>query len=267
VAQVSHRLASGDLSVHAAPAGPPEVQQVGAGLNLLGARIVELLARERETVADLSHRLRTPLTVLRVDAESLSEPREMALVTNDVDALERTVNEIIREARRPVREGVRPACEAAAVVRDRAAFWSPLAGDQERWMSVQVVSAPVPVRVAAEDLATCMDTLLENVFAHTPEGTGFIVQLGHRVGGGGCLIIADDGPGFTDTSLAQRGISSGGSTGLGLDIVRRTAEASGGTLRLARSHAGGAAVIVELGPPVDDHVERTAIGRGRHSST
>jgi signal transduction histidine kinase len=128
---------------------------------------------------------------------------------------------------------------------------APLAGDQERWMSVEVVPGPVPVRVAHEDLATCVDTLLENVFAHTPEGVGFLVRLTRRPGGGACMVIADDGPGFTDASIAQRGISSGGSTGLGLDIVRRTAEASGGMLTLARSPAGGAAVIVELGPPAD----------------
>jgi signal transduction histidine kinase len=251
VARASHQLASGDLSVRAALGGPPEVIQVGTGLNLLGTRIGQLLARERETVADMSHRLRTPLTVLRVDAESLSNRHEMALISGDVDALERTVNEIIHEARRPVREGVRAACEAARVVSDRAAFWSPLAGDQDRWMRVEVAPGPIPVRVAHEDLAACVDTLLENVFAHTPEGAGFIVRLTRRSVGGACLLIADDGPGFTDASIAQRGISSGGSTGLGLDIVRRTAEASGGTLTLARSPGGGAAVMVELGPPLD----------------
>ncbi len=251
VARASHQLASGDLAVRAAVGGPPEVVQVSTGLNLLGTRIGELLARERETVADMSHRLRTPLTVLRVDTESLSNRQEMALISGDVDALERTVNEIIHEARRPVREGVHAACEAACVVRERAAFWSPLAADQDRWMRVEVAPGPIQVRVAREDLAACVDTLLENVFAHTPAGAGFIVRLTGQTGGGAHLLIADDGPGFADASIAQRGISNGGSTGLGLDIVRRTAEASGGTLSLARSPAGGAAVIVELGPPLD----------------
>jgi signal transduction histidine kinase len=251
VARASHQLASGDLSVRAELGGPPEVVQVGNGLNLLGARIGELLARERETVADLSHRLRTPLTALRVDAESLPDRHEMALISSDVDALERTVNEIIREARRPVREGVRAACEAARVVRERAAFWSALAGDQERRMAVEVVPGPVPVRVAHEDLATCVDTLLENVFAHTPEGVGFLVRLTRRQGGGACLVVADSGPGFDDASMAHRGVSRGGSTGLGLDIVRRTAEASGGMLTLARPPSGGAVVVVDLGPPLD----------------
>ncbi|MGE5288151.1 MAG: ATP-binding protein [Micromonosporaceae bacterium] len=251
VARASHEMASGDLSVRAEVGGPTEVVQVGTGLNLLGGRIAELLASERETVADMSHRLRTPLTVLRVDTESLTDKEERSMIEADVDALERTVNEIIHEARRPVREGVRAVCEAGQVVRERAAFWSVLAGEQERRMSVDVASFPMPVRVAREDLATCVDTLLENVFAHTPEGVAFAIRLMPRARGGAYVIVADDGPGFADPRLAQRGISRGGSTGLGLDIVRRTAEASGGTLTLARSPSGGAAVIAELGPPVD----------------
>src|SRR5215472_4823597 len=67
------RLATGDLSARAELAGPPEVRRAGAGLNRLAVRIGELLAYERETVADLSHRLRTPLTALRIDAESLRD--------------------------------------------------------------------------------------------------------------------------------------------------------------------------------------------------
>ena len=70
VAAVSHRLAHGDLDARAGVDGPPEVRQVSAGLNLLAGRITELLAQERATVADISHRLRTPLTALRIDVES-----------------------------------------------------------------------------------------------------------------------------------------------------------------------------------------------------
>ncbi|HET6214096.1 MAG TPA: HAMP domain-containing protein, partial [Micromonosporaceae bacterium] len=44
VAAAAHRLASGDLGVRATPGGPPEVRQVGTGLNLLAARIGQLLA-------------------------------------------------------------------------------------------------------------------------------------------------------------------------------------------------------------------------------
>ena len=40
-------------------------------VNRLAGRIGELLAAEREAAANLAHRLRTPLTALRLDAEAL----------------------------------------------------------------------------------------------------------------------------------------------------------------------------------------------------
>jgi signal transduction histidine kinase len=248
VAGASDRLATGDLSARAELTGPPEVRRAGAGLNRLAVRIGELLTRERETVADLSHRLRTPLTALRIDAESLRNHAERTQVLADVDALERTVDEIIREARRPTRDGSTEACDAGAVVAERAAFWLPLAEDTERAMTVELARGPMPVRASGEDLAACLDILLENVFAHTPEGAGLAIRLSQRAGGGAWLVVADDGPGFSDGDLPERGRSSAGSTGLGLDIARRIAESSGGTLTIGRSASGGGSVTLGLGP-------------------
>jgi signal transduction histidine kinase len=54
------------------------------------------------------------------------------------------------------------------------------------------------------------------------------------------VTITDHGPGIA-VAMVERGASSG-STGLGLDIARRTAEGSGGELRLHRGPAGGLAV-------------------------
>ncbi len=78
VARVSDPPVTGDLTARATVAGPPEVRRAGTGLNRLAARIGDLLAHERETVAEPSHRLRTPLTALRIDAESLRDEAEMA---------------------------------------------------------------------------------------------------------------------------------------------------------------------------------------------
>jgi len=117
-------------------------------------------------------------------------------------------------------------------------------------MMVDVVPGPVPVRTSGEDLAACTDILLENVFSHTPEGCAFAVKLSRRAGGGAWLVVADDGPGFPDTDPTERGQSTGGSTGLGLDIAQRIAEASGGTLTIGPSTSGGGAVTAGLGPPI-----------------
>jgi signal transduction histidine kinase len=249
VAAVSDLLARGDLSARAAAAGPPEVRRVGAGLNHLAARIGELLAHERETVADLSHRLRTPLTALRIDAESLRDAGGRAQLLADVSSVECTVSKIINDARRPAGAGSDAVCEAGPVVAERAAFWRPLAEDTERRMTVDVAAGRMPVRVSHEDLATCADILLENVFAHTPDGAGCVIRLSHREPGGAWLMVADEGPGFPQADPTERGRSGVGSTGLGLDIARRIAESSGGTLMIGRSASGGGAVTVGLGPP------------------
>ncbi|HSR84850.1 MAG TPA: HAMP domain-containing sensor histidine kinase [Streptosporangiaceae bacterium] len=265
VAKASELLADGDLSARAPVDGPPEVRQVSTGLNRLAARIGELLAHERETLADLSHRLRTPLTALRIDAESLRDQAEMGQLTADVDELTRTVNEIIREARRPSANGGRVACDAAEIIRERTAFWQALAEDQDRYMSVEIDADWLPVRVPAQDLAACVDILLENVFAHTPEGAAFGVRLTARASGGAWLTVADDGPGFAGDYTA-RGTSGGGSTGLGLDIARRIAEASGGSLTIGRSPRGGAAITLALGataPPRD--ADRRHVRSRRHA--
>src|SRR4029079_14070208 len=96
---------------------------------------------------------------------------------------------------------------------ERAAFWSVLADDQDRGMTVQVPDEPVPVGLAAADLAASLDVLLGNVFAHTPEGAGFTVRLTARPEGGGELSVLDTGPGF-DTAGApvQPGATRGGAS-------------------------------------------------------
>jgi signal transduction histidine kinase len=64
---------------------------------------------------------------------------------------------------------------------------------------------------------------------------------------GSSLVVEDDGPGIDDPDRAlQRGTSSGGSTGLGLDIVRRLAATSGGTVVVSRGRYGGARIEVHL---------------------
>lgn len=243
-------MAAGELAVRAGPDGPREVRRVGRALNRLAWRITELLRRERETVADMSHRLRTPLTALRIDAESLADPDDARRIGRGLDELERAVSELIRAARHPSSDPVAARSDAARVVWERCAFWAALAEEQGRRMQVGVLPGELPVGAAADDVAACVDTLLDNVFTHTPEGTPFSVMLAGTASGGARLTIADSGPGFPAAYTAARGMGTGQhSTGLGLDIARRVAVGSGGSLTLARPTSGGAAVVVELGSP------------------
>ena len=136
-------------------------------------------------MADLSHRLRTPLTALRIDVESLADPQARARLVADLDAVDRTVDDVIREADRPVREGVAVACDAAAVVAERVRFWSVLAEEERRQVTVAVPpTGRCWSRSAETDLVACVDALIGNVFAHTREGTPFSVGLQPRPAGG-----------------------------------------------------------------------------------
>jgi signal transduction histidine kinase len=253
LAGAADRLGQGDLSARANPGGARELDRVGEELNRLATRIGELLAAEREEVADLAHRLRTPVTALRLDVESLRDGDEQARLAGDVDALGRVVDEVIRTARRPVREGARAQTDLVEVARERVGYWSVLAEETGRSLAVALPERPVPVRAARDDLAAALDALLENVFAHTPDGTAARVEVVPQPAGGGLLRVDDGGPGWPADLPAElpaaRGASGGGSTGLGLDIARRTAQAAGGTLRRTRAPLGGARVALALGPP------------------
>ncbi len=246
LAEVAHRLRAGDLSARAAHRGTPEVVELATALNLLAKRIGEVLVAEREAVADLSHRLRTPVTALRLDVEAVEQPEVAERLRDHVDHLARTVDAIVKDARRPVTATVGRRCDAAEVVRDRAAFWSALAEDQGRVLEVVVPASPLPARIDPGDLVDVVDALVDNVFAHTPEGTGLLVAL-RRDGAGRVLLeVADEGPGLADAGLTARGRSGSGSSGLGLDIVRRAALAAGGELHLTTSDRHGVVALVTL---------------------
>ncbi|MEV0732053.1 HAMP domain-containing sensor histidine kinase [Polymorphospora sp. NPDC050346] len=247
LSEVSHRLARAELTARATPSGPPELREVAGALNHLAGRIQELLREEREQVADLSHRLRTPLTALRLEAESLADPADAARITAGVDALERAVTGLITKARKRSDTPAHDGCEATAVVGDRVNFWSVLAEDTGRAVTLDLAAGPLPVRLSADDLAAALDALLGNVFAHTPDGTAFTVTLAPRPGGGALLTVADEGPGLPADQV-RRGESRGGSTGLGLDIAQRAAQSSGGSLDLSASPTGGARITLTLGP-------------------
>jgi signal transduction histidine kinase len=248
---VTRRLQGGELQARVDPAGPPEVEEVGIAVNDLAARIGDLLAAERESAADLSHQLRTPLTVLRLDAEGLESETDRVRLASDIDQLEQVVTRVIEESR-GTRQSTRSGqgrADLGKAVRNRLAFWSVLAEDQGRQVSSTIPTTSQPIGVAVADLDVCIDALLNNVFTHTPAGTDFSVEVTPAYDRRWTLVIRDSGPGLPGDSLPTRGTSGGSGTGLGLDIVRRTAEASGGSVTAGRSFEGGARIEVAFGPP------------------
>ncbi|MER7568640.1 HAMP domain-containing sensor histidine kinase [Streptomyces sp. NPDC097941] len=246
----AHELGEGKLGARVPEEGPTELRLAAVAFNSMADQVVQLLANERELAADLSHRLRTPLTVLRLNAASLGDGSAAEQTRAAVAQLEREVDTIIRTAReaKPQTAAAGPGagCDAAEVVRERMGFWSALAEDEGRKWRVAGTERPVRIPVARADLVAALDALLGNVFRHTPEGTAFAVDV-HNGEDAVIMLVSDAGPGIRDPEAAMargRGSGSTGSTGLGLDIVRRLAEATGGDVRIGSSVLGGTEVRI-----------------------
>lgn len=245
LAAATERLSEGDLDVTIKPSGPKELVAVGRAFNRLARSMHQLLEAERETVADLSHRLRTPLMALRLDIDAVGDAEDAERLRGDVDRVQQAVDSVIQQARRPIRHAVDVYADLVGVVSDRLAFWQPLALDQRRAFESDLVRAEVIVKSSIGDVGAAVDALLENVFSHTPEGSRFSVEVTLDA----TLIVSDRGPGFGDADLVERGVSGAGGTGLGLDIVRRTAEASGGSLAIGSRQGGGSQITMRFGVP------------------
>jgi signal transduction histidine kinase len=243
LAASSRRLGAGDLAVRLDPSGPPELRDAASAFNSMAADLRRLLDAERELAADLSHRLRTPLTALRLDAEAMPAGPIADRMRQACDMLDEELEAIIAGARLGTEARRTEQSDLVEVLADRLAFWSALAEDQFRPWEVIGGETPVPVPVPRSELITAVDSLLGNVFAHTPEGVAFRVTVSHHG-----LLVDDAGPGIADPAKAiQRGVSGAGSTGLGLDIVRRVAEAAGGRMEITRGPLGGARIGMLLG--------------------
>lgn len=207
-----------------------------------GVRAMRAADAEREVAADLSHRLRTPLTALRLDADALPPGPVAQRIRQAVEALDGEIDAIILSARTSSAVRAVEQTDLVDVLADRLAFWAALAEDHGRRYAVRGADHPVPVKVPRADLIAAVDALLGNVFAHTPHGTPFRVTVSREA-----LIVEDGGPGIADAVAAlRRGASSDGSTGLGLDIVARIARQAGGRVNIDQSELGGARIVVQL---------------------
>jgi signal transduction histidine kinase len=255
-------LGDGDNGVRVQPDGPRELAEAGHAFNRMADRLGTANTNERELVADLSHRLRTPLTVLRLDADALDSDdtsvgsfspaeldrrRTIRRIRQAIVTLEGEVDVLINTTRKSVIQEAEPGmCDASEVVRDRMVFWSALAGDQNRSYKVIGGHLRIPVPVPRAELAAALDAVLGNVFRYTPQGTAFEVAISRR-DGYVALRVDDAGPGIANPDRAlRRGASDQGSTGLGLDIAHRVAQQANGSVSIDRAQLGGASVVMLL---------------------
>ncbi len=244
-----------------------EIDGLGFTFDAMAARIVEQLeelrsqdVRRRETVAHISHDLRTPLTALhgyletlRLKWESLSESQRsehIGSALNQSDRLRRLVDQLFELAKLDARDTL-PEMEpfaAAEHVQDvlqKFRLTAERAGIELRLKAAQDLS------LAFGDVALVervLDNLIENALRHTPRDGRVTVRLA-EADGTLHVSVSDTGPGIP-AEERQRVVEpfyqggdrhrGSGQAGLGLAIAQRIAELHGFCLGVGEASGGGA---------------------------
>jgi signal transduction histidine kinase len=235
---------------------------VGGGWFLARSTLRPVIESQRRFMADASHELRTPVSVIRSAADvTLSRPGRsqaeyqdsMNVIAEQAKRLTRLVEDLFLLARADVKG--RPMLTKRFYLDDVLAECVRAVDVLGRGKDVHVeTKSDEDVEVDAdEDLVRRMlMNLLENAVRHTAPGTRVQIEM-TRAGGGIRVAVRDHGPGVPDGDrerIFERFVrlepGRAGGAGLGLPIARWIAEAHGGTLTLAESSAGGSLFVMHL---------------------
>ena len=226
----------------------------------------ESFERQRTFIADASHELKTPLTLIRADAEVLSrgiadpenadDNRELVDdLLGETDRMNALLSDLLLLARLDAdRVSVsREPFDLAAVISETSERFAARASAEGKTLEVNH-SGKLPARGDADRTGQILAALLDNALRFTPPG-GVVTVEGHTVDRRVEATVADTGPGISPENLRRlferfyradaqsaartRG-PSGGGTGLGLAIARDLAHAQGGELSAGNGVRGGA---------------------------
>ena len=242
---LSEESKPGRLSEHFAD---DEVGQLAAALDSYADRLHHLVERDREFNADVSHELRSPLTVITGATELLLaqpelEPkvrtrllriaraaRQSADITTALLHLVRAEQGIDKDS---------TAHNVGKIVGEVVHLYEPLVGSKPLELKVKEedrVSVIAPESV----VAVTVGNLIGNAMRYTSEGEVAITI------GNGRVTVDDTGPGIPEEELEHvferhyRGQNiTGKGAGLGLAIVKRLCELYGWSIQFSNREAGG----------------------------
>ena len=236
--------------------------------------VQEAFGRQRTFIADASHELKTPLTLIRADAEVLSrglddpenakdnrelvddllgETDRMSAILSDLLLLARLDADKVSVYREPF--------DLALVLSETSERFAARAVAEGKKLEVEH-SGKLPARGDAQRTGQILAAVLDNALRFTPQ-QGTITVEGHLAEKRIEATVTDTGPGIPPESLSRiferfyradthsaarsRG-TSGGGTGLGLAIARDLARAQGGDLIARNAEGGGARFTLTLPP-------------------
>jgi signal transduction histidine kinase len=246
------RVANGDYSARAPVYGPREVRELAESFNEMAARIEAGERQRRNLVADVTHELRTPLSVIQGRVEGILdgvyEPDRdhLALVLDQTRVLSRLLDDLLLLSKAEA-GALTLAREPAAPHELVDAAVSAFRGEAaERGIRLEGRVADAPnVNVDRLRIGEVLSNLLTNALRYTPRG-GSVTVSAAPAGTGVAFSVADTGKGIPPEELPHvfdrfaKSPESRGS-GLGLAIARSLVEAHGGSIS-AQSEASGTTI-------------------------
>ncbi len=263
LAATTRTIMTGDLGGRLPITGSgDELDRLSESLNLMLARIEQLMAGLREVSDNIAHDLKTPLSRLRNRVEAaLSEPygepvyREaLERTIEEADELIKTFNALLSIAR--IEAGAssenRERLDVSALLCDVAELYEPVA--EERGLVLKAeAKQPVFVRADRQLLGQAIANLIDNAIkygtAKEPEVEVTATEKDKTVE----IVVSDHGPGVPaserervlDRFVRLEASRSEPGSGLGLSLVAAVAQLHGGSLRL-EDNAPGLKVILAL---------------------
>ncbi len=232
-----------------------ELDTVAASFNHVLDRLGSALATQRQFMADASHELRTPVSIMRTAADvTLSRPSRdeaeyrdaLGAIAEQSSRVGRLVDDMLVLARADAGgyPMVRAEVDLDGIVDDCVREFSPRAAEK----GIRITSTVQPVSVVADAalLRRMLGNLLGNALAYTPPGGSVDVSIVARTGtvsihvtDTGSGIPAQDQQRIFDRFVRLDPARAEGGAGLGLSIARWIAEAHGGQVELLRSDPTG----------------------------
>ncbi len=240
-------------------AGKDDLSALGRTFNRMLDHIEDSVEAQRRFVGDASHELKTPLTVIRGNAELLGrdpsgiDDTAAAAITREADRMQRIVNDLlaVAELDAPGELKFEPVNLRALVVRVLTDLGPVAAG-----RSLVLAGANAAwVFADADKLERALRNLVQNAITATPDDGVIQVRLTVR-DRSVSLTVSDNGPGIPAPHLPHvfdrfyrvdpARSRAGAGTGLGLTIVRSVAETHGGSVQARQADLGGAELEIRL---------------------
>lgn len=258
----ARRLRSGDLSARAEQADMPgELGELAHAFDAMADALERESGARTRIVADLSHEVRTPMTILRGNLEELIDGIEpptterLASLHEEVLRLDGLIEQldVLGRAGSPVRA---LDCAPVDLAELTAAALEALASQfAAKCLTAHADLAPVTVNGDRVKLGQVVANLLSNALKFTPEGGTIDVTIATGTAPDVALLaVADDGPGVPLDERERvfdrfwRGSTAEGvaGRGIGLAVVQEIVHAHGGTVTVDRGPRGGTRFTVVL---------------------